>query len=119
VRSNSDEEETVTEIDTRDRDLACRLPDEEQDRQWEDVASEVFAAVEEARELEDGYAFRFPESDEWARTLTEYVLYERGCCPFLRFELVLEPEAGPAWLRLRGGEDVKRFVRRELSQRLG
>lgn len=100
-----------------DRDLACRLPEEEQDRQWEDVASEVFGAVRETRELEDGYAFRFPSGDDWVRTLVEYVLYERECCPFFRFELAFESEGGPAWLVLRGGEDVKEFVRGELGER--
>lgn len=109
----------MTEIETIDRELACRLPDEEKDRQWEDVASEVYAAVEETRELEDGYAFRFPSSDGWVRTLTEYVLYERGCCPFFRFELAVEPEGGPTWLCLRGGEDVKHFVRGQLRERVG
>lgn len=108
----------MSELDARDRELACRLPDEEQERQWEDVASEVFDAVRETRELEDGYGFRFPSSDEWIRSLTEYVLYERGCCPFLRFELVLEAGGGAAWLLLRGGEDRKRFLRRTLQARL-
>ena len=109
----------MTDIETNDRELACRLPDEEQNRQWEDVASEVYAAVEKTKELEDGYAFQFPSSDEWVRTLTEYVLYERGCCPFVQFELALEPEGGATWLRMRGGEDVKRFVREELRERVG
>ena len=109
----------MTTDEARDRQLACRLPDEEQDRQWDDVASEVFAAVEDAREMDDGYAFRFPTGDEWVRTLTEYVLYERDCCPFVQFELALEPDHGATWLRMRGGEDVKRFVRRELRERVG
>lgn len=101
----------------QERAIACRLPDEEQDRQWEDVASEVFAAVEETRELPDGWAFRFPGEDAWVRAVTEYALYERGCCPFMRFEIVLETDGGPAWLQLRGGEDVKRFLREELRER--
>ena len=105
--------------DGQNREIACRLPEEEQDRQWEDVASEVFGAVEETRELEDGYAFRFPAEDRWVRALTEYVLYERGCCPFFRFEVVLEADEGPTWLRLRGGEEVKGFLREQLRERTG
>lgn len=101
------------------RNIACRLPGEEQDRQWEDVASEVFAAVEETRELDDGYGFRFPSDGEWVQTLTEYVLYERGCCPFFRFEIVLEADGGPVWLHLRGGEGARQFVGDQLRQRLG
>jgi hypothetical protein len=104
---------------TTTREIACRLPDEEADRQWDEVASEVFEAVEEVRELEDGYAFRFPPDDAWVRALAEYALYERGCCPFARFEIALEADGGPVWLRLRGGEDVKRFVREQLRERAG
>lgn len=110
---------TRATTDEPDREIACRLPDEEQDRQWEEVASDVFGAVEETRELDDGYAFRFPSDDGWVRSLTEYVLYERGCCPFFRFEIILEPDGGSTWLRLRGGEDVKRFITGQLQQRLG
>lgn len=109
------EEETMTDV--QEGSIACRLSDAEQDRQWEDVASEVFGAVEETRELPDGWAFRFPGEDEWVRTLAEYALYERDCCPFMRFEIVLEADVGPAWLHLRGGEDVKRFLREEMRER--
>lgn len=108
----------MTDPQTNGRELACQLPDEVQDRQWDDVASEIFEAVEETRELEDGYGFRFPPNDAWVRILTEYVLYERDCCPFFRFELVLEPEGGPTWLHLRGGDDVKQFVRDTLQERV-
>lgn len=97
--------------------VACRLSETERDREWDEVASEIYAAVEETRELEDGYAFRFPPGDDRARTLADYMLFERECCPFLRFELVLEPHGGPTWLRLRGEDGAKRFLRQQLQAR--
>jgi hypothetical protein len=59
-------------------------------------------------ELEDGYEFRFPGSAQWAIRLTEFIILERGCCPFFAFELVFEPGEGP--IRVRGPEGVKDLV---------
>lgn len=101
---------------SRNRELACRLPVQEQERQREEVASGLYTEVEEVRELEDGYAFRFPSDDRSVRSLTEFMLSERECCPFYRFELVLEAGDGATWLHLRGGRDVKRFTREEFLE---
>jgi hypothetical protein len=70
-------------------------------------------AVENIRELPDGFAFRFP-ADEY-QAVTEFVARERLCCPFLAFTLELLPDQGPLVLRLTGAEGVKEFIRAELS----
>lgn len=101
---------------SEDRELACELPVQEQKRQREEVASGLYTGVEEVRELEDGFAFRFPSDDEWVCSLSRFMLSERECCPFYRFELVLEAEAGATWLHLRGGEDVKQFTREQFLE---
>lgn len=100
----------------RDRQLACDLPMEEQERQRREVASGLYADVEEVRELDDGYAFRFPSEDEWVHSLSRFMISERECCPFYRFELVLEADGGATWLHLRGGEDAKRFTREQFLE---
>ncbi len=41
---------------------------------------------------------------------------ERQCCSFLTFELLFEPDHGPIWLRVRGSEEVKSFLRGLMSQ---
>jgi hypothetical protein len=43
------------------------------------------------------------------------VAAERACCPFLRFELALEPEEGPIRLRITGPADTKGFLASELG----
>lgn len=61
-------------------------------------------------EVEDGYEFRFPGSAQWAIRLTEFITFERGCCPFFSFELVFEPGEGPIRLRVQGPKGVKGIV---------
>lgn len=70
----------------------------------------LFAEAEQVREVEDGYAFRFPGSDEQAARLLQFTLAERRCCPFFTFELTFEPTEGPIWLRLRGSAAIKEFI---------
>jgi hypothetical protein len=70
--------------------------------------------VGEVREGEGGYAFRY--SPDLLRPLTEWVTLETKCCPFLDFQIELEPQPdGAAWLRLGGDEDVREFIRTEFQ----
>jgi hypothetical protein len=64
-------------------------------------------------ELDDGYEFPFPGSEERAAGLTKFVVFEGGCCPFFIFEL----EAGP--IRLRGQEGVKGIIAETFGGRTG
>ena len=70
---------------------------------------------EELRELPDGYEFRFPGTTGWVMQLAEFIRDERTCCAFLTFELIFESNQGPTWLRLRGGDLVKEFIRTRLD----
>ena len=89
--------------------IACKLSGEDLAARGEEV-DDVFQAVEQVRELADGYAFRFSGSNATASRLLEFTLAERSCCPFFTFELVFEPDEGPIWVRLRGSAGVKEFV---------
>ena len=95
---------------SKDAPLACKLAAPELAQRRAELEAEVFIGILETRELEDGYGFRFPESDEWVEKLQQFILFERECCSFFRFELVVEPEHGPIWLNLRGGPEVKNFI---------
>ena len=79
------------------------------------VSQQMHAAVKEVQELSDGYAFRFAAEQATILLVSEWIARERLCCPFFRFELVAEQEDGPLWLRLRGREGVKEFIRIELG----
>lgn len=104
MRSETDR--TVTEIP-----IACTLTAEEQGAWRDGIGHTVFHGYDETRELPYGYALRFPGDDTWARTLVEFVVHERACCPFFAFQMVFEPNHGAIWLHLSGGEGVKSFVK--------
>jgi len=76
---------------------------------------ELFLQIQETRELSNGYEFRFADEPDVLKPLAEFVLLEKLCCPFLRFEIEVEAERGPVWLRLTGREGVKAFIREEIS----
>jgi hypothetical protein len=84
-------------------------------RRHKTVSEQMHAAIKEVQELPDGYAFRFPAEQATILLVSEFIARERLCCPFFRFELVAEQEEGPLWLRLRGREGVKEFIRAELG----
>ena len=89
--------------------------DDEQRRRRKELEGRVGARVEEVRELADGYAARLPSDARTLVEVAEFVTYERLCCPFLDFEIRVEREGGPLWLRLAGREGVKEFVRHEFG----
>ena len=98
--------------------IACLLSERESAIRGEELAGGLFAAVEEIAELPDGYGYRFA-SDGQLEPLLEFIAAERCCCPFLAFEIALEPHAGPLWLRLRGSPRVKAFIAEAFNTRVG
>jgi len=79
------------------------------------TSRELFARIEEVRELPDGYEFRLGDDPRLLTKIGEFVSLERLCCPFLTFTVKVEAEGGPVWLRLSGREGVKDFIREEIS----
>lgn len=90
--------------------IACSLSERERVVRGEEV-SDLFKDVQQVRELADGFAYRFPGDEEYGSRLLEFIMGERSCCLFFTFELVFEPNQGPAWLHVRGPEGVKGFMR--------
>lgn len=78
-----------------------------------EVMKQLRAATKEERELSDGYAFRFASDQATILLASEFMARERLCCPFFTFEMVIEPENEPLWVRLRGAEGVKEFIKLE------
>ncbi len=76
------------------------------------------ADVKEVRELDDGYAFRHSSEPDVLLLLAEFVALERLCCPFLGFEIELEPGGGPLWIRMTGEKGAKGVLQAELGRYL-
>jgi len=77
------------------------------------LARRLMDAVEERRELKNGYGFRLPAT--MLMDTAEWVSFERRCCPFFTFALKVTREGGPLWLEVTGSQGVKEFIRAEFG----
>jgi hypothetical protein len=72
-------------------------------------------ATLETKELPDGYGFRLDSAKISLPDLAEWISAERKCCNFFDFELELQRNDGPLWLKLHGKDGVKAFMRQEFG----
>lgn len=100
--------------------FACDMTAIEASRRGQHIATtgELFSAVEEIRELPNGYAFRLPNESDVLTKAAKFIALERLCCPFFGFALEAEPEVGPLWLSLTGRGGVKPFIMAEIGEHL-
>jgi hypothetical protein len=78
---------------------------------------EIERARVETVEMSNGFAFRFSDGTVSLAELAEWVSAERKCCPFFDFEIEQQADSGPLWLKLRGKEGAKAFMRGEFRIR--
>lgn len=83
----------------------------DQTERWMIVGKQMYQAIQEVRELPNGYAFRLPSDADMLMIVAEDLSMERLCCPFLLFTLEITPAGGPLWLSFTGSEGVKEFLR--------
>ncbi len=88
----------------------------EQRLRYNEVSSHLRQATEEAKELSNGYAFRYNTNEDTWMKAAEYVDLERRCCPFFAFALERESGSGAVWLKLTGREGVKAFLTEQIQR---
>jgi hypothetical protein len=100
--------------------LACDLTTIPEDVREEHVVSapRLFRTAQEVQEVPNGYAIRFANEPGKFMEIAEFIENERLCCPFFQFGVDVEPNAGPLWLRLTGGEGVKDLIKMTLFDSL-
>lgn len=98
--------------------LECRLDifDGPEQLRYDALREAVKAAVEEIRELAEGYAARLRPDPALFRQVAEWITLERRCCPFLGLGLNWS-ERDAVWLSLTGGPRVKAFLAGMLASR--
>lgn len=98
--------------------LACDLTAIPTDVREEHVitAPQLFAAAQEVLELPNGFAIRFLNEPGRFIAIAKFIENERLRCPFFNFGLELEPENGPLWLCLTGGDGVKEILQTTLFE---
>lgn len=96
-------------------ELSCKLTSKELQQRRATVLASLKMQVLEKKELQNGYAFRFPGTDQIIDELTEFVKTERQCCDFFTFNISILGDGGEAWLELTGPEGAKDFISSELG----
>ena len=101
--------------------IACQRDagafDLEESERYKSLMEGMRSAIQEMKELPDGFAFRFPSDPHVIVDLAEWITLERRCCSFFKFALRVEPDDRPVWLSITGGEGVKEFLQTEISAR--
>lgn len=90
--------------------VACSLTEPELRERRGGVLQKFRDSVAEVRETGEGYAYRLPSDGAWLLEVATLVDLERRCCPFLRFQITVEPGGGPIWLELSGPQGTKDFL---------
>jgi hypothetical protein len=97
----------------RESPFACNrlaLSPQQRKRHFDELSPALRSLKTGARELPDGFEFKFPADVETYQLLAEWTAGERVCCPFFDINLRSEREGGPVWLRLSGRNGVKQFI---------
>jgi hypothetical protein len=66
-------------------------------------------------EIENGYAFTFPNETDFISKIAEFISNERLCCPFLKFALNVASSSEPISLALTGASGTQEFLRAEFD----
>lgn len=100
--------------------LACDLTAIPSDVREEHVIStpQLFALAQEVQDLPNGFSIRFLNEQGRFMAIARFIENERLCCPFFNFGLEIEPNSGPLWLRLTGGDGVKEILQTTLFENI-
>lgn len=116
---DSNEKKSVCSDDCKAKnktsELSCKLTTPELQKRKETVLASLKSQMTDKKELENGYAFKFPGTDKILDELTEFIKTERECCDFFTFGLSISGDKSEAWLELTGVDGAKDFITTELG----
>jgi hypothetical protein len=75
------------------------------------LGNKIWEAQTAIKELADGFAFQLSKDKVTVVELAEWITGEDKCCSFFQFEVEVERNRGPLWLKIRGDEGIKKFIR--------
>jgi hypothetical protein len=90
--------------------IVCTLTPETVATRKAQLLPGLFRGAEITEPTPDGYRLRFAPSREMLQAIVSAIDAERHCCRFLRFELIVEPEAGSLVLTLSGPPGAREFL---------
>ena len=79
------------------------------------LVKELNTSRTDVKEIDSGYSFCYELSTDNIMKVAEFITYERLCCPFFDFEVLVMNQLKQLWLTLRGDEGVREFIRYEFD----
>ncbi|MEM7200590.1 MAG: sulfotransferase domain-containing protein [Planctomycetota bacterium] len=80
---------------------------------------EISAKYREVKELNDGYAFRYPSGESWQTRIRDVRDHYTRHFPYFTTEIAVEPGDGSVWLRITGPDGAKELLERGLDYAAG
>ena len=100
--------------------LACNMDalSHEQRRKHQEVSAELFRRAGAVHDLPNGLAWQFLNDRSTLALITDFIVDEELCCPFLDFNIHIEPDAAGIELSLTGPENTREFLKAEFAELL-
>lgn len=95
--------------------VACTLSEPDLAQRRAGLFTDLARRRQEARWLADGITLRYSSEQGTLALLGEFIQLESQCCPFLRFQLTVDPGGGPIWLELTGPPGTRDFLAHEIG----
>jgi hypothetical protein len=100
--------------ESRDRSqalpVACALTPAQLSERREELLSGLIRAATGRCELNEGFRYSFAADGGIVQTIARTIEMERICCPFLRFQLTIEPAHGPITLEVTGPSGTRELL---------
>ena len=95
--------------------VACTLSEPELAKRRAGLFTDLARRRQEARWLPEGVTICYSPEQGTLALLGEFIQLESQCCPFLRFQLSVEPGGGPVCLELTGPPGTRDFLAQEIG----
>jgi hypothetical protein len=90
--------------------VVCSLSPETVRTRKAELLQGLFQRADTTQSIPNGMRLRFKASSGMIQAIAATIDAERQCCRFLRFDLMIEPDAGPIWLTLTGPAGAAEFL---------
>lgn len=91
--------------------IVCTLSGPERREREATLIAQFRSGLISVIELGDGYSFQLPGEKDWLALVSELMIAERECCPFLTFRLTAEPNMGTLTLKVCGPDGSKELLK--------
>ena len=98
--------------------LVCLMTGPEQAERKEALQKDIFSQVKKVEEMKTGYIFYFKYDENFVMKMTDYIIAENNCCPFLTFNIKLHSKDDVMLEILGPSEEAKEMIKMALIEEI-